>query len=201
MSADVERLIEALSAAELERLARCHGDRRTRFAISHGAMHQVLACYLNCAPAAVPLRAEYGNAPTVPGLWLSLAHCEDLALLAVSGTPVGVDLEPIEDADDENLVELAEATLAPAELRRFHTSPAVTQPRSWLRLWVRKEAVLKARGEGLTDRSLCDLDVSEDHVEELTVTDIDVGPSHIAAGAFVNPQAKLRLEEWTDESS
>jgi 4'-phosphopantetheinyl transferase len=190
-------MIESLSAAELARLARCRGDRRTRFAISHGAMRQVLAGYLDCAPAAVPLIAQYGSAPTVPGLALSLAHCDRLALLAVSGSPVGVDVEPIENADDDDLVELAEATLAPGELRRFRTTPIVAQPRSWLRLWVRKEAVLKARGEGLTDRSLCDLDVSGDRIEELTLTDVDVGDSHVAAAAFLTANVKLHLKEWS----
>src|SRR5690349_14278544 len=103
LSADVDRLVASLSSAELERLARCQGNRRARFAISHGAMRQVLGRYLQCAPAAVPLIAEYGTAPSVPGLCLSLAHCDRLALLAVSDTPVGVDVEAIDDADDDDL--------------------------------------------------------------------------------------------------
>jgi 4'-phosphopantetheinyl transferase len=200
LSADVARLVPSLSAAELVRLARCQGDRRPRFVTSHGAMRQVLARYLQCAPADVPLIAEYGHAPTVPGLSLSLAHCDDVALLAVSGTSVGVDIEPADAGVDDDLSELAEATLARAELERFHETPVWERPRSWVRLWVRKEAVLKARGEGLTDRTLCDLDVSEDGVDELTVADVDVGAGHVAAAASAARNPQIRMEEWIDES-
>jgi 4'-phosphopantetheinyl transferase len=200
LTANVDRLIASLSTPELQRLGRCHGDRRMRFAISHGAMRDVLSDYLDCTPAAVPLRAEYGRAPSVPGLWLSLAHCDRLALLAVSGAPVGVDVEAVEDADDEDLLDLAEATLAPAELRRFCATPAADQPRSWLWLWVRKEAALKARGEGLADRCLRDLDVSNDRVEELTLADIDIGAGHLAATASRASNVRISLKEWTDES-
>jgi phosphopantetheinyl transferase len=65
---------------------------------------------------------------------------------------------------------------------------------------VRKEAVLKARGEGLGDRSLCELDVSADRVDELTLVDLDLGPSHLAAAAITPPAVQITLKDWIDES-
>src|SRR6266511_4325494 len=118
---DADRHVASLSPGEHGRLERLCVEQRDRFAISHGAIRQVLGAYLGCAPADVPLES------------------------------------------------LGEATLSPAELRQFLMTPSEDQPRAWLRSWVRKEAVLKARREGLGDRSLCELDVSDDHVGELVL--------------------------------
>jgi hypothetical protein len=54
--------------------------QRDRFAISHGAMRQVVGRYLGCDAAEVPIDSCYGVPPRVAGLQLSLAHCDDLAL-------------------------------------------------------------------------------------------------------------------------
>lgn len=70
---------------------------------------------------------------------ISLSHADDHVLVAVSNVgPVGVDL----DATSDKLVEIADVICAPTEYAE--TSDLL------LRLWVRKEAVLKATGHGLS---------------------------------------------------
>ncbi len=196
---DAEAYVASLSPAERLRLERLRGEQRDRFAISHGAIRRVLGAYLECSARDVPLESPSGRPPRVPGLELSLTHCEQLALFAVAVTPVGVDVEATNRVADD-LRELAEATLSPAELRQFLTTPPQDQARTWLRSWVRKEAVLKARREGLDRRSLRELDVSADRVEELTLVDLDLGPSHVAAAALTPPAARITLRDWTDDS-
>src|SRR5215211_4034304 len=88
VAGDAEQHVASLSAAERSRLARLRGEQRDRFAISHGAIRQVLGAYLACPAADVPLESPAGQPPTVAGLELSLAHCDDVALLAVAVTPV-----------------------------------------------------------------------------------------------------------------
>ncbi len=165
------------------------------------------SCLNECDDPGTP-REVASNAPTVARpaardvhVWRIelLAHCEQLALFAVAVTPVGVDVEATNRVADD-LRELAEATLSPAELRQFLTTPPQDQARTWLRSWVRKEAVLKARREGLDRRSLRELDVSADRVEELTLVDLDLGPSHVAAAALTPPAARITLRDWTDDS-
>jgi 4'-phosphopantetheinyl transferase len=66
---------------------------------------------------------EHGR-PVAAGLWLSVAHAEDLVVVAAAATPVGVDVEPV-DAD------------IPGEYGgNVHS-------------WTRLEAVLKADGRGI----------------------------------------------------
>ncbi len=195
-----ERYVASLSPGEHIRLERLRGEQRDRFAISHGSMRQVLGAYLGCAPADVPLESPSGQPPSIVGLELSLTHCVRPALFAVALTPVGVDVEATRHVESGDLAELAEATLAPAELRQFLTTPSEDRTRAWLRSWVRKEAVLKARGEGLGDRSLCELDVTSDRVDGLTLVDLELGPDHLAAAAITPPAVRITLEDWIDAS-
>src|SRR2546425_11090603 len=89
---DANRHVASLSPREHTRLERLRGERQERFAISHGAMRQVLGAYLGCAPADVPLESADGQPPTMAGLELSLTHGGQLARLAVGMTPGGVDV-------------------------------------------------------------------------------------------------------------
>ncbi len=197
---DGDHHVMSLSAAERARLERRRGVQRDLFAISHGAMRQVLGLYLGCAAADVPVESCYGRPPRVAGLELSLAHCDELALLAVALHRVGVDVESTANEDDDDLELLAEATLTPAELRGFVQAAVEERSRLWLRSWVRKEAVLKARGLGLGDHALCELDVSGDRIGGLAVVDLNVGPGHLAAIALTPPARRVSVGEWADES-
>jgi 4'-phosphopantetheinyl transferase len=197
---DAERHLGSLSAAERVRLDRHRGERRRRFAITHGAAREVLSGYLGCAPADVPLACAYGRPPVAPGFALSLAHTEGLGLLALARLPVGVDVEALADGDDDDLEQLAEATLTPAEMRAFMRTAPAHRSRTWVRAWVRKEAALKARGLGLGDQLLCELDVSGARSGQLAIVDVDVGADHIAAIAISSPTCRVRVEEWVDES-
>ena len=83
---------------------------------------------------------------------------EALALLAVTRTgPVGIDLErirTIKDADD-----LVGRFFSPRENDAFQKLPPEQKPTAFFNLWTRKEAWLKATGEGIA-HSLARLEVS-----------------------------------------
>lgn len=200
LDGDGDHHVASLSAAERARLERRRGRQRDRFAISHGAMRQLASRYLGSDAADVPMEARYGHQPRVEGLELSLTHCDDLALCAVALGPVGVDVEATADADDDDLDLMAEATLAPAELRIFRDAADEERAHWWLRFWVRKEAVLKARGLGLGDHALCELDVSGERTGELAIVDLDIGPGHVAALAVSPRTCRVTTGEWVDES-
>ncbi len=80
------------------------------------------------------------GAPYVDGApLLSVSHCDGLAVVASCALPVGVDAEP---ADRDGLLAITGMLLHPDE--------EVHDPADLLRTWVRKEAVSKATGVGLT---------------------------------------------------
>jgi 4'-phosphopantetheinyl transferase len=95
-----------------------------------------------------------------PGLEFNLSHSADLALVAVAWErPVGVDLEQWKREMDH--LALAERFFSPAERASLR---ALSERRDdlvhgFFSAWSRKEAYLKARGEGVT-RGLHHFDVS-----------------------------------------
>lgn len=123
---EMRRLRRTLSADELARAARFHFHRdRRRFIAARGALRNLLAKYLKQAPSA--LRFSYGpwGKPSLlppNDLRFNLSHSHDLALYAVSGREVGIDLERIDG--------------------RFGGEPFFVE-------WTQHEASLKAGGMGL----------------------------------------------------
>jgi 4'-phosphopantetheinyl transferase len=92
-----------------------------------------------------------GEAPSVDGaeVSLSVAHGGAWVVVAVAAlAPVGVDVEPLTQTID--VEGLAEQVLAPSERDALIADPnQARRARALLTAWARKEAVLKATGDGL----------------------------------------------------
>lgn len=180
----VNSLGNCLSPAELNRMNHLRGARRRRFCAAHTAIRKVLSGYTDTPPEAVALSTPYGASPTLRGFQLSLSYCDDLAVLAVSSSsPVGVDVEPETAAEDTDLTELAFATLTDGEFETFARLDPTAKPSWWLRAWVRKEAALKAGGEGISDRVPSEVDVSASHMDGLALRDLDLKSRHLCSVA------------------
>jgi 4'-phosphopantetheinyl transferase len=135
-------------------------DDRRRFVLGAVVARVVLGRHLGLAPDRVPLDrtcAGCGRShgrprpPADAGVELSVSHSGDWVLVAVTaGAPVGVDIERLDPAAAD---EIARSVLAPAE--RTNAEPTDAEradavPGAGLfRYWVRKEAALKATGDGL----------------------------------------------------
>jgi len=154
-SVDASALEALLSGAERAKAIRFRrAADRARYLASHAMLRLVLSRYVG-APAG-ELEFEVGDRgkPKLardPGFPLSfnLSHSGAMALLAVSGAPaVGVDIEEIRD--DVDVPALARSVLSAAELRVLRGAPVERQCSLFFRGWVRKEAVLKGCGLGLT---------------------------------------------------
>jgi 4'-phosphopantetheinyl transferase len=159
--------LSVLDARERERAGRfLHERDRRRFVASHAFMRSVLARYLDIEPAAVriePGRSGKPAALTTAGgaeLRWNAAHAGDLTVVAVArgaGFEVGVDVEEIRELP--RLDAVAALVCAPAEVEAIWRLPAGARLEAFLRCWVRKEAVVKATGDGLR-RPLARLEVS-----------------------------------------
>ena len=153
-----QSLFDILGDDERERAGRFHFDRdRARFVVAHAALRLILAMHLRQRPDQLRFRSnDYGKPALetncVGGedlLRFNLSHSEELALVAVGlGRAVGVDIEYIRA--DVAREQVAERFFSPREVSMLRALPANLQPQAFFNCWTRKEAYIKARGEGLS---------------------------------------------------
>jgi 4'-phosphopantetheinyl transferase len=156
VSADtLETLRSLLSPDELERAQRFKFDlHRNRYIAGRGILRSILARYLDVSAKALQFTYSAHQKPqllaaTIPGLQFNLAHSADLAVIAVANAgPLGVDVEelrPVKDAE-----ELVARFFSTRESDLFQSLAPSQKPAAFFNLWTRKEALLKATGEGIT---------------------------------------------------
>ena len=157
-----ERLEAFLSTDELSRVWRLvRATDRNRYVCAHGLLRLVLSAYLGVRPEEVAFEKGAGGKPHLagrPGPRFNLSHSDSLGLLAVSADrEVGIDVEKIREVGD--VCALAESCFSPVERAALAAIAAPLRLRSFFAGWTRKEAFLKALGEGLM-RPLDSFDVT-----------------------------------------
>ncbi len=151
-----ERLRKTLCDEELERAAKFRFERdRHRFVIRQGILRTILARYLGAAPEDIRFQfTEFGKPEVAlsagpPSLFFNLSHSGHFALFAFSGDgAVGVDIERMvpERAD----AEVAERFFSDGEVEMLRGLTGSDWRQGFFNCWTRKEAYIKARGEGLS---------------------------------------------------
>jgi len=144
-----------LSEDEMARALRFHFDRdRIRFIVARGTLRMVLASYLNISPVDVRFRYEEYGKPTldfglqVDVLNFNLSHSGDVALFAVGWErKIGIDIERIQE--DFGGMDVASRYFSISELKSLLSLPSELRPLGFFNGWTRKEAYVKARGDGL----------------------------------------------------
>jgi len=82
-------------------------------------------------------------------LHFNASHCEDLAVFAfATGRQVGIDVEAVRLMDDADAV--AARFFSPAEYAVYRALPPRHRPLAFFQCWTRKEAFIKALGDGLS---------------------------------------------------
>jgi 4'-phosphopantetheinyl transferase len=149
MPAKLQAMSSLLAADERDRALRYHFERhRERFIIGRGLLRTILGRCLGVNPAEIRFTYNPNGKPLLPELEFNLSHCEDLALIAVSrGSRVGVDLERVRVLEDAG--ELVARFFSPSEHAAYERLLPGEQPQAFFNLWTRKEAWLKATGDGI----------------------------------------------------
>ena len=98
---------------------------------------------LNVHPTPTFLYNEHGAPYLEHGPYFSISHSTQGIAVAVSDTPVGIDIEGMRKLDDG----LVRKTMNPDEQSRIAASANPTQ--EFIRLWTRKEAYVKMLGTGI----------------------------------------------------
>jgi 4'-phosphopantetheinyl transferase len=144
-----------LPREERQRAERLHFERdRRRFVAAQGWLRVVLAHYMSKRPAEIRFaRGEHGKPYLLSELGgahlrFNMAHSHTLGFYAVAwDREVGIDLEYMrpELADEQ----IAAQFFSSEEVRALASLPAEQWQRAFFTCWTRKEAYLKALGQGL----------------------------------------------------
>ena len=148
-------LAAELSAVEKGRLAAYARDEdKARFLVGAAVIRRVVGQRLGVLPAAVRLDRSCPDCDrphgkvTTEGMQLSVSHSGDLIAVAFhASTAVGVDVELVDRGIDAD--SLATVSLAESEAAQLATLGPSERARAFTTYWTRKEAVVKATGDGI----------------------------------------------------
>ena len=144
-----------LSPTERRRAARfATVELQRRYTAAHVGLRRVLGRRLQIPAADVRIvRGTFGKPALAPhvstlDLRFNISHSVDIALVALTvGVDVGVDVEWF--AQDFCARDITTTALSSRESAELASLPEPARNRAFLRLWVRKESILKAVGIGL----------------------------------------------------
>lgn len=210
-----ERMLTALlTEAELEKANRFRQrPDRSRSILARAVLRDILGRYMETDPQGLQfLVTGHGKPILNPEVHsdaphFSVSHSGNVVLFAFARRyDVGVDVEAIRS--DLDVIEIAERFFAPSEIDELMALSAKSRLRAFFDGWSRKEAYLKARGEGIgsgLDRFAVAMApcgharlISDDRYPEQVASwflfDIPFGSDYAAAVAIRN--CALRTRHW-----
>ncbi len=152
----IQGLYDVLVPDERAKAERFHFQKdRVHFIAARGVLRDILSRYLGLGPSQVRFRYSPYGKPALMGesgeerLRFNLAHSYGLALYAVAwGREVGIDVEYIRADLASELI--ARQFFSLREVAVLRSLSKTTQIEAFFNCWTRKEAYIKARGQGLS---------------------------------------------------
>ena len=201
---EVADLKKVLSPDEMERAERYRFDQhRNEFILTRALLRIVLASYTAQSPESLSFDYSAQGKPALkngrPDLRFNVSHTEGLAVLAlVREREIGVDAEKIRPQPDAQ--KLAKRFFSAREQLFLGKLSGDELQRAFFRCWTRKEAYIKAKGEGLSiPLHAFDVSLEEDQPAALvgtrpdpteagrwTLYDLSVGQGYAAALTVAN---------------
>jgi 4'-phosphopantetheinyl transferase len=206
------QLAACLSGDEQDAARRFRFERdRQNFTVQRALLRQVLGDYLGLEPSAVRFAVNTYGKPQIPhdlnrgDLRFSYSHSADWALLGVTrGRELGVDVEqrrPMSDAG-----QMASSFFAASEVAALEKLPPAEMEAAFFACWTRKEAFLKALGQGLSfplnafavsldePARLLELRGAPPAPDAWVLRSLDFGAGFAAALAMAGPDAEVRWQ-------
>lgn len=152
----VQSLRRTLAQDEIARAERFRFERHRRaFIVARGRLRAILGRYLGVAPDELRFCYNAYGKPSLVArgdevpLRFNLSHSGGLALYAVTGgREVGIDLEQIRAVRE--LEGMIKCTFSARERAALLALPADRRTEAFFACWTRKEAYVKAKGQGLS---------------------------------------------------
>jgi len=194
-AAELEACRVVLNADERARADRlAHAEHRDRFAIARGVLRRLLGHYLHVDPGALVFGyAQHGKPFLRDGsLHFNMSHSHNLALYAVTlEREVGIDIEwPRAKVAHE---EIAARFFSLEEQEALAGLPAAQHREAFYNIWTRKEAYVKARGDGIAagldtfsvslggEAALLNSDQGRTEIERWKLVALEPAPGYVAA--------------------
>jgi 4'-phosphopantetheinyl transferase len=212
----VQSLQQTLAPDELDRTERFHFQiHRQRFIVTRGLLRVILGRYLNIEPNQLHFSySDYGKPALIPppaqeALNFNVSHSHELALYAITrNRHIGIDVEYVHPISE--IERIAERFFSAQENAVLRTLPQTEKLNAFFKCWTRKEAYIKAKGEGLSapldqfDVSLAPgeparlLNVRGDpqEVSRWSLQELIPGPGYVAALAVEGHDWGLSLWQW-----
>jgi 4'-phosphopantetheinyl transferase len=150
-----KKYTSTLSVQELARADAFRTDKlRARYIFTHFGLRIILGLYLNREAKEIvygyePHGKPYILEPDADGLFFNLTYSQDLALIAlVRGNSIGIDLEYCKVIPDVD--QLVDRYFSSVEISQYFQSRPEDRINAFYRCWTRKEAFVKALGNGLS---------------------------------------------------
>ena len=203
-----------LAPDEAQRAERFRFERdQRRFTVARGSLRAILATYVNLDPARLSFAYSSRGKPTLAeldasnSLHFNLTHSDELAVLAITrACPLGIDVEHIRPLNDASGI--ADRFFSARESQGLAALPVTEKPAAFFNLWTRKEAWLKATGDGISE-SLDKVEVSFLAGESARLISLpeaagpiqewslfDLRPAEGFAGALALRCPKARILHW-----
>jgi 4'-phosphopantetheinyl transferase len=212
----VSSMLRALSSDERARAERFHFPRdRHRYIVARGILRALLGRYLNSDPADVLLGYLPSGKPILAPEWrgdhfqFNLSHSHELALCAVGRRRrLGIDVEHVRP--ELAAERIAERFFSPSEVTALRALPQSCQAEAFFACWTRKEAYVKARGEGLQiplnqfevvvapgqPAAILHDEADPQAVSRWSLRSLDLGPTYAAALAVEGQGWQLQRWFW-----
>ncbi len=186
---------------------------RNRYVAARGALRELLGRYLDRSPAAIEFDYSTKGKPSLRAarnersIQFNVSHSHGLALLAFAlGRNLGIDVEFIRPEFPAD--EIAQRYFSPKEVMELRTLPPSLRAEGFYLCWTRKEAYIKATGEGLhVPLESFNVSLTPGQPERLESTDSDrwsmrsLYPDPLYAAALVAEGQHLRLRKWGWEAA
>ncbi|HTR35667.1 MAG TPA: 4'-phosphopantetheinyl transferase superfamily protein [Bryobacteraceae bacterium] len=201
-----------LAPDEVARAERFKFEKHRRaYALGRAALRALLGGYLGGAPSDV--RFSYGTkgkpsvADAASRLRFNASNSGELAVIAVTeGCELGVDVEHIRRVAD--LEKVAERFFAAGETAELMALPEAVRSQGFFNCWTRKEAYIKAVGDGFAvpldsfrvtlrpgvAAQLLELDGSAEAARCWTMHDFVPAPDYIGALAYQDSERPVAIQ-------
>jgi 4'-phosphopantetheinyl transferase len=190
-----EQLAGLLSRDENQRALRLRFEKdRKRFIVCRAVLREILGTYTETEPAELvfnygPQGKPYLKIPNERPLHFNVAHSLGWAIYALGFGEVGVDLELMRPVPE--MQALVDQCFSAGEVSAFYSIPSALRLRAFSNCWTRKEAYVKACGDGLSI-PLDEFDVSVDPGLPARLVSVRGIP-----GAHL-PWTLFSFDPWTD---
>ena len=180
---------------------------RLHFAAGRWLARRVLARRLGCAEADVDFAMDTHGRPSLVtgGIDFNISHSGSCVAVALSAVRVGIDVESTGRTRDWQSI--ARRFFSPVETASIETCAVEERRMAFVRVWVRKEAFVKALGTGVAtgfarfdvssgaEAALLSARIEGVEAAEWSIVDFDAGAGHLGSVAVRTTRPRLRVHD------